>query len=197
MRRKRALVAAAVMAALASAANGLRGEDAVAPSPYAGDEGHAVKSLSQAEIADLLAGRGMGLAKAAELNHYPGPAHVLAMADQLRLSAEQRVETETLFASMEAEAARLGRATREKEKALEALFADGKAVPGEVRALTAEIAALGGELRYAHLAAHLAMRRILSDEQVALYDRLRGYGTGAGAPAGQDGAQRLHQHHDP
>src|SRR5712692_7148759 len=39
-----------------------------------GQEGRAIKSLSAEETADLLAGRGMGAARAAELNHFPGPA---------------------------------------------------------------------------------------------------------------------------
>ena len=41
--------------------------------PYAGLEGRSVKALSEQQIADLRAGRGMGLALAAELNGYPGP----------------------------------------------------------------------------------------------------------------------------
>ena len=41
--------------------------------PYAGLEGRAIKALSEQQIADLRAGRGMGLALAAELNGYPGP----------------------------------------------------------------------------------------------------------------------------
>ncbi|HEY0442316.1 MAG TPA: hypothetical protein VGD36_19780, partial [Xanthobacteraceae bacterium] len=40
--------------------------------PYAGLEARPVKALSE-QIADLRAGRGMGLALAAELNGYPGP----------------------------------------------------------------------------------------------------------------------------
>ena len=55
-------------------------------SSYAGQEMRAIKSLSPQEVADLLAGRGMGLAKAAELNHYPGPRHVLDLARELDLT---------------------------------------------------------------------------------------------------------------
>ncbi len=47
-----------------------------ASSPYAGLERRAVKSLSEQQVADLRAGRGMGLALPAELNGYPGPVHV-------------------------------------------------------------------------------------------------------------------------
>ena len=48
-----------------------------AQSPYAGEESRAIKSLSASEIQALRQGHGMGYAKAAELNHYPGPRHVL------------------------------------------------------------------------------------------------------------------------
>ena len=55
-------------------------------SPYAGQEQRAIKALSDEEIRDLLDARGMGLAKAAELNSYPGPLHVLQLANELGLS---------------------------------------------------------------------------------------------------------------
>ena len=44
-----------------------------AQSPYAGQESREIKSLSPAEVDGYLAGAGMGFAKAAELNGYPGP----------------------------------------------------------------------------------------------------------------------------
>ena len=50
------------------------------------------QALSPEDIQGLLEGRGMGLAKAAELNSYPGPKHVLEMADALELTPEQRAE---------------------------------------------------------------------------------------------------------
>src|SRR5215510_12326186 len=55
-------------------------------SPYTGQEQRAIKALSDEEIRDLLEARGMGLAKAAELNSYPGPLHVLQLANELELS---------------------------------------------------------------------------------------------------------------
>lgn len=39
--------------------------------PYSGIEQRAIKSLSDEQISDLRAGRGMGFALAAELNGYP------------------------------------------------------------------------------------------------------------------------------
>ena len=77
-------------------------------SPYAGQEQRTIKALSDREISDLTEGRGLGLAKAAELNGYPGPMHVLELADSLGLSDQQRVKVQELFAAMKAEAIPLG-----------------------------------------------------------------------------------------
>ena len=55
--------------------------------PYAGYQQRPIKALSEQQIADLRAGRGMGLALAAELNGYPGPVHVLALAGGARAHA--------------------------------------------------------------------------------------------------------------
>ena len=63
---------------------------ASAQTPYAGMQTRGIKALSDSQIGDLQAGRGMSLALAAELNGYPGPLHVLELADKLGLSAEQR-----------------------------------------------------------------------------------------------------------
>ena len=68
--------------------------------PYAGLEGRQVKALSDQQLADLRAGRGMGLALPAELNGYPGPMHVLENADRLDLSPGQRERTQRLFEAM-------------------------------------------------------------------------------------------------
>jgi hypothetical protein len=59
-------------------------------SPYSGLEEWPIKALSDQQIADLRAGRGMGLALPAELNGYPGPIHVLELGDQLRLMPVSR-----------------------------------------------------------------------------------------------------------
>jgi len=67
----------------------------------AGMQTRPIKALSEQQVADLGAGRGMGLALAAELNGYPGPSHVLELADRLELSADQRARVQTLFDSME------------------------------------------------------------------------------------------------
>src|SRR3954453_6122467 len=76
--------------------------------PYAGLQSRPVKALSEQQIADLRAGRGMSLALPAELNGYPGPVHVLELGDQLRLTTDQRIRVQELHAAMKAEAIPLG-----------------------------------------------------------------------------------------
>ena len=65
--------------------------------PYAGLQTREIKALSHEQMEDLAAGRGMGLALAAELNGYPGPRHVLELATQLSLTDEQRNSIQRLF----------------------------------------------------------------------------------------------------
>jgi len=144
--------------------------------PYAGQESRRIKSLSEAEVRAYLEGRGMGLAKPAELNGYPGPMHVIELADRLHLSEAQRAQAQESFGRMRAEAVRLGKLIVEKEAELDRLFAETKVNPENLRSKVSEIAGLQGELRVVHLRAHLEMKRALSPEQVRRYDELRGYG---------------------
>lgn len=147
--------------------------------PYAGQDQRVIKALSADEIESYLNGKGAGLAKAAELNHYPGPAHVLELADQLELSTQQRTRTEAIFKAMQADAIRWGQALVDKEQELDRRFASAAITPEELRVLLEQIGKLQAEVRRAHLQAHLQQRGILNREQVAKYDRLRGYGSGS------------------
>jgi Spy/CpxP family protein refolding chaperone len=156
--------------------------------PYAGQEQRAIKALSEQEISDYLNGRGMGVSKAAELNHYPGPRHVLDLAPQIGLSKEQIAKAQALYDSMARDAARLGQRIVQKEAELEALYATQKADADNTRGIVRELAALQAEFRLAHLNAHLSMRQILSPQQIAAYDSARGYD---GTNAHRGG----HQHH--
>jgi len=148
--------------------------------PYAGQEQRTIKALSADEIQSYLNGKGAGLAKAAELNHYPGPAHVLELADKLELSAQQKARTEAIFKAMQADAIRWGQALVDKEQELDRRFASAAITPQELRSLLEQIGKLQAEVRRAHLQAHLQQRAVLSVEQVAKYDSLRGYGSGQG-----------------
>lgn len=148
---------------------------AAAPSPYTGLEHREIKALSDDDRRQLLAGHGMGFALAAELNRFPGPKHVLDLAAELELSNEQVRSTQQIFDEMEHRAQRLGRVVIKEEARLDAGFAEGTIDADRLARSVQEIGRLRGELRLAHLRAHLQMRAIMSAEQVASYDRLRGY----------------------
>jgi Spy/CpxP family protein refolding chaperone len=144
-------------------------------SPYTGQEQRTIKALSDEEIRDLLEGRGMGLAKTAELNSYPGPLHVLQLANELGLSDEQRKAADSLYANMRQRALSIGRQIIEAERTLDRAFVNGQIEPAMLRSQVSAIAILQGELRAVHLEAHLAQRSLLTPEQIARYDVLRGY----------------------
>jgi hypothetical protein len=149
-----------------------------AQTPYAGMQTRSIKALSDQQIADLGAGRGMGLALAAELNGYPGPAHVLELADRLELSAEQKASVQQLFDAMKAEAVPLGTRLIEQEADLDKQFADRTMTPESLKLSTAAVAATQGELRETHLKYHLSTAAILNPPQMLKYAELRGYGSG-------------------
>lgn len=131
-------------------------------------------SLTPEQIAGYLAGRGMGMAKSAELNGYPGPAHVLEFADELQLSAEQRRRSEALKARVIEDAKRIGARVVEREHELDTLFASRRIDRNSLAALTNEISRLQGELRRVHLQAHIDQTKALSAQQLARYAQLRG-----------------------
>jgi len=161
-------ISAALLLISAAAAN--------AQTPYAGMQTRSIKALSEQQVADLSAGRGMGLALAAELNGYPGPVHVLELVDKLNLSADQRASVQRLFDSMKAEALPLGAKLLEQEADLDKQFATHTVTPDSLKASTAAVAATQGALRETHLKYHLSMVAVLSPGQKQRYAELRGYG---------------------
>jgi hypothetical protein len=153
--------------------------------PYAGLEGRPIKALSEQQIADLRAGRGMGLALAAELNGYPGPMHVLELADDLDLSGQQRAKMQELFAAMKAEAIPLGERLIAQEADLDNAFAGKTVTAASLAASTEAIGATHGALRQTHLKYHLFTLELLTPVQLQRYAELRGYKGGTQHPHGR------------
>jgi Spy/CpxP family protein refolding chaperone len=145
-----------------------------------------LQALTADEAEQYRAGAGMGYAKAAEQNHYPGPMHVLELADKLALSAEQRAATERLMQAHKAGARAIGAELVEAELALAALFRGGAVDEAALARATRTVAALQGEYRLSHLETHRRMRALLSSDQVKRYDELRGHSAG--------GAKQQHKH---
>lgn len=184
-------IASAMLVTSALALNGGRafGVD----TPYAGQQNRSIKSLSDQDVGALLAGQGAGLAKAAELNGYPGPSHVLELATALHLSASQLRATQELRDQHRERARKLGSELVDAEAELDQLFQHKHAAPDVVDRATEKIALLQARLRAEHLKAHLTQAALLDPQQTRLYQSLRGYGDPESA---KDIPVPAHQHQD-
>lgn len=170
----RTMLAVAILALTCTAA-------AAQHQPYVGLASRSVKTLLDEQIADLKAGRGMGLALAAELNGYPGPSHAVELAGPLGLSGEQVTALKALFAAMKAETIPIGETLIAQEQGLNRAFAEKAITPAALDESTRQIGATQASLRAAHLKYHLSTATILTPAQIARYAELRGYGGSAPA----------------
>lgn len=145
---------------------------------YAGQQARAIKSLSDGEIASLLEGNGMGYAKAAELNGYPGPMHVLEHAKELALSADQEAATRNLMVTHKAQVRGLGKELVQSERDLDQLFATRSIDIAALERQLGVIATRQAAVRASHLSTHLAQTALMTRAQVEKYNELRGYQAG-------------------
>ena len=160
-------------------------------SEYAGQENRTVKSLSPDDIAELKRGGGWGLAKAAELNGVPGPAHLIEMTGELALDETQVLAITEIYEQMKAQAIKQGEVLITLERELESHFQNRTITDAILRSSLDAIAKARMELRYIHLATHLRTPEILSPDQIKKYNALRGYSNQdpcASAPEGHDPA---------
>ncbi|HEX6309441.1 MAG TPA: hypothetical protein VFZ69_14690 [Longimicrobiales bacterium] len=144
-------------------------------SQYAGMQSREIKALDSTAVHSYMTGAGMGFALAAELNRYPGPRHVLELADSLNLTASQREATAQIFERMDRAARGLGEEIVALERELDQRFAHRHIDAATLAGMTERIGVLNGRLRAVHLSAHLEQTALLTGEQVAAYQRLRGY----------------------
>lgn len=146
--------------------------------PYAGQQMRSIKALSDDDVAGLLKGDGMGFAKAAELNGYPGPKHVLDLGDQLKLTAQQRQQIQVIFDKMSAVAKPLGAELVERERVLDQQFRKGEITPDRLASETATKGDLQGGCErfiYRHILKHglcCAQSRSLSTSSFAATETL-------------------------
>jgi hypothetical protein len=144
-------------------------------SPYAGQETRQIKSLSPEDIAELRRGGGWGLARAAELNGVPGPAHLLELKDAIPLDPQQVAAIRSIHDAMRTEAIAEGEKFIALERELENHFRNGTITDAILQQLLDEIATSQRRLRYIHLSIHLRMPALLTKDQIAKYNVLRGY----------------------
>jgi len=149
---------------------------AASPAPYAGEQTRQIKALSPDEVSGYVTGGGMGFARAAELNSYPGPMHVLELKSELGLSAEVAARLADLMQAHKAQARSLGEKVVQLEQELDGLYKERRASAPEVEALALRIGEAQARYRASHLTTHLTTAAMLSPEQIARYNALRGYG---------------------
>ena len=185
----RSLVALSIVAAAVSV------HAETAPGPYAGQQARSIKALSETEVKSLLDGSGAGFARAAELNGYPGPAHVLELSAQLRLDASQEKATRELLDAHKARARSLGIELVAAEGELDALFSQKQADSVAVDRATERVGLLQAQLRAEHLKTHLSQTALLRPDQIHAYAILRGYAPDTAAAGPSDPARASHHHH--
>ncbi|WP_319531012.1 hypothetical protein [uncultured Cohaesibacter sp.] len=144
-------------------------------SAYAGQQDRDIKSLSSDDIAELKAGSGWGLAKAAELNGVPGPVHLLELKDQVPLDQAQVLILEALYKDMNDQAREKGEELILLERRLEHHFRDGTITSELLAEMLDQIATVRRDLRFIHLSTHLQTPKLLKSEQISRYNELRGY----------------------
>ncbi len=146
-----------------------------AASPYAHTQSAEFATLTPGEVRELRNGEGMGLARAAELNSFPGPRHLLDLKAELELDHAQVARIKAVHAKMKAGAVAKGEAILQAERHLANLFASGRPAAVEMTRITEHLGILRGQLQAIHLLAHIESARELSAAQIENYDRLRGY----------------------
>jgi Spy/CpxP family protein refolding chaperone len=168
----------------------VHGTDTSHTSEYAGQQLRTIKSLSADDVEALQAGKGWGFAKAAELNGYPGPRHLLDMRDEINLSETQVEQIEALYAHMLVEAVPLGKKMVQLEQGLNESFAQQDINAESLEQQVMAIARVRGALRLVHLRKHLDAAALLTAEQISQYNKLRGY-------AKQQPCDAVPEGHDP
>jgi hypothetical protein len=144
-------------------------------SPYIDLLDSPIRGLSAEEISDLETGAGAGFARAAELNGYPGPRHILDLKSELELNEDQLIQVQALYDEMNGEARQLGAEILQMESDLELAFRNQTIDEDSLDKKVAALADKYGELRLLHLRTHLEASDLLTPHQLVLYNQLRGY----------------------
>lgn len=165
-------------------------------SQYVGQQHRDVTTLSAQDLSALSQGQGWGLARPAELNGVPGPAHLLELAEQIGLSSSQRDVLERMYERMKTEAIELGSQYVEAERAIDSYFRAGEFSDERLMELVQNSAHALARLRFLHLSYHDRTLKVITVAQARAYNQLRGYESGP-APAEKDQCSSVPPGHDP
>ena len=144
-------------------------------SRYAHGQSTEIPSLTPKEVSELRNGEGMGLARPAELNRFPGPKHLLELTGEIGLTDEQSRRIKAIYKKMKERAVAKGENILMVERHLAGLFASRGPTAVKVTQVTGQLGIMRGELRAIHLLAHIEATRELTPAQIEGYQRLRGY----------------------
>ncbi len=101
------------------------------------------------------------------------------MKEEIKLTQDQSGQIKTLYEQMKKDAIPLGVKLIELEKELDQSFIDKTIDENRLNELLEKIAEVYKNLRYVHLSVHLKTTKILTDEQVNTYNKLRKYSSKA------------------
>ena len=97
------------------------------------------------------------------------------MEDKIHLTHEQKIKIEAVYADMKKKAMLLGEKFIHLEAELNNSFLNKTITQASLKKIVRAIENVKAELRIAHLSTHLQTPNILTDEQIILYNQLRGY----------------------
>jgi Spy/CpxP family protein refolding chaperone len=173
--RLSALLATALL--LAGCSQPLAAPATTTANPYVPLAESPVRGLTPEEIEAIRTGAGMRLALPAELNGYPGPKHILELAEPLGLDEATRARVQDLYDRTNAAAREAGDELLARWEALDNAFRAGGLDEATLRMLVERVDGQNAEVRFIHLRAHLEADGLLTEHQKALYAELRGYGS--------------------
>lgn len=134
-----------------------------------------LSQLSDAQARAYLAGHEYGLGRSAAVHHFPSPVTVLTLTPQLVLFQDQSDPVKAIVERTRAKVVELGRQLVDQETkidhALEAEEPDQAALEVMIR----ESARLQGELRLAHIKAHVDTKKLLRPDQLTRYGAMSGH----------------------
>jgi Spy/CpxP family protein refolding chaperone len=131
-----------------------------------------LKFMSYADYHQYSTGNDKGMGLIAEVNNYPSPKNVMALAKELGLSENQKSQVKILLTEMNRKALEMGKFLIAEETKLNKQFAGNTINEGSLVFYTNKIGALQGELRNAYLKAHFRTFKILTAPQLKKYSQL-------------------------